>query len=91
MNIELKCDSFNALLASLSIQTKFFCIWDNIEELSFSKSTARRQRSTARSGKAASIKDNFTCNAGQVNFDGRLLSEFGGFRKVIHCLYFQSD
>ncbi|KAL5247223.1 hypothetical protein ACHWQZ_G019171 [Mnemiopsis leidyi] len=31
---------------------------------------------------ASSIKDNFTCNYGQIHFDWKLLSDLGGFGKV---------
>ena len=54
----------------------------NIDDLSLSKSTARRQRASARSEQAASIREKFTCNAGQINFDGKLLSDLKGFGKV---------
>ena len=54
----------------------------DIDELSLSKSTARRHRISARSEKAASIKKNFNCSVGQINLDGKLLSDLGGFGKV---------
>ena len=53
-----------------------------INQLSLSKSTARRHRSSARSEQAATIKRDFNSNVGQINFDGKLLADLGGFGKV---------
>ena len=51
----------------------------DIDELSLSKSTSRRHRSTARKDLSSSIKKNFDAELGQINFDGKLLSNLGGF------------
>ena len=54
----------------------------DIQELSLSKSSARRHRASARSEKAITIKRDFVCNPGQINFDGKILPGLGGFGKV---------
>ena len=54
----------------------------DIKQLSLSKSTARRHRAAVRSEQAAHIKRDFICNVGQINFDGKLLADLGGFGKV---------
>ena len=54
----------------------------DINNISLSKSTARRHRATARKEVAATIKENFTCDVGQINFDGKLLPNLYGFGKV---------
>jgi len=54
----------------------------DISNISLSKSTARRHRATARKEVAATIKENFTCDVGQINFDGKLLPNLYGFGKV---------
>ena len=54
----------------------------DIDELSLSKSSARRHRSTARTEQATAIKNKFTSNSGQINFDGKLLSDLSGYGKV---------
>ena len=53
-----------------------------INNISLSKSAARRHRATARKEVATSIKENFTCDVGQINFDGNLLPNLHGFGKV---------
>ena len=51
----------------------------DIDDISLSKSTARRHRKEARSVAAAKIMDNFECNdVCQVNFDAKLLKDLGG-------------
>ena len=64
----------------------------DIDELSLLKSSARRHRSTARTEQATTIKNKFTCNAGHINFDGKLLSDLSGYGKVytIFPLYLSS-
>ena len=42
----------------------------------------RRHRCASRSNQASSIKKDFNCDVGQVNFDGKLLPGLGGFGKV---------
>ena len=54
----------------------------DIQELSLSKSSARRHRASATSEKAITIKRDFVCNPGQINFDGKILPGLGGFGKV---------
>ena len=54
----------------------------DINNISLSKSTARLHRATARKEVAATIKENFTCDVGQINFDGKLLPNLYGFGKV---------
>ena len=54
----------------------------NVDEISLSKSTARRSRATARATGAKKVKENFLCSNGQINFDGNLLTYFWGFGKV---------
>ena len=54
----------------------------DIKQLSLSKSTARRHRAAVRLEQAAHIKRDFICNVGQINFDGKLLADLGGFGKV---------
>ena len=54
----------------------------DIDDLALSKSTSRRSRITARRQEATSIRTNLHCNFGQVNFDGKLLRDLGGFQKV---------
>ena len=54
----------------------------NIDNISLSKSTARRHRSKARGESSLSIKSSFTCDVGQVNFDSKLLSGLKGYGKV---------
>ena len=49
----------------------------DINQLSLSKSTARRHRTSARSEQAATIKRDFNSNVGQINFDGKLLEDLG--------------
>ena len=45
----------------------------DIQELSLSKSSARQQRASARSETSVSIKRDFICNLGQINFDEKIL------------------
>ena len=54
----------------------------DIDDLSLSKSTARRSRASARKGVAEQIRSDFSCTFGQVNFDGKLLPDLYGFQKV---------
>ena len=55
----------------------------DIDDLSLSKSTARRHRQESRSVAATKIKDDFVCNdVCQVNFDAKLLTDLGGFGSV---------
>ena len=54
----------------------------DINDIALSKSTARRHRCASRSNQASSIKKDFNCDVGQVNFDGKLLPGLGGFGKV---------
>ena len=51
-------------------------------ELSLSKSTARRHRASGRRDGAQEVRDNFSLTLGQVNFDGKLLSDLNGLQKV---------
>ena len=53
-----------------------------MDNISLSKSTTRRSRATAREMGAAKVKENFSCKNGQINFDGKLLTDLGGFGKV---------
>ena len=54
----------------------------DINDIDLSKSTARRHRCASRSNQASSIKKDFNCDVGQVNFDGKRLPGLGGFGKV---------
>ena len=54
----------------------------NVDEISFSKSTTRRSRATAKATGAKKVKENYLCSNGQINFDGKLLTDLGGFGKV---------
>ena len=54
----------------------------DVDSISLSESTTRRSRATAREVGAAKVKENFSCKNGQINFDGKLLINFGGFGKV---------
>ena len=54
----------------------------DIDKISLSKSTTNKHCASARTEKAAVIRRNFSCQTGQVNFDGKLLAELGGFWKV---------
>ena len=54
----------------------------DVDNISLSKSTTRRSRATAREMGAAKVKENFSCKNGQINFDGKLLPDLGGFGKV---------
>ena len=54
----------------------------DVDNISLSKSTTRRSRATAREMGAAKVKENFSCKNGQINFDGKLLTDLGGFGKV---------
>ena len=47
-----------------------------------SKSTTRRSRIQTRKQKVDDIKESFQCSHAQVNFDGKLLKDLGGFEKV---------
>ena len=53
-----------------------------VDNISLSKSTTRRSRATAREVGAAKVKENFSCKNGQIKFDGKLLTDLGGFGKV---------
>ena len=53
-----------------------------VDNISLSKSTTWRSRATAREMGAAKVKENFSCKNGQINFDGKLLTDLGGFGKV---------
>ena len=67
----------------LELSNICYCCSDgDIKQLSLSKSTARRHRAAVRSEQAAHIKRDFICNVGQINFDGKLLADLGGFGKV---------
>ena len=50
--------------------------------IALSKSTTNRLRTASRKEEAKLIRNDFTCDIGQVNFDGKLLAELGGFGKV---------
>ena len=54
----------------------------NLDDASISTSTARNSRTTARKEAASYIKKTFSFTCGQINFDGKLLQEFGGTEKV---------
>ena len=54
----------------------------DIEDIPLSKSTTRRSRIQARKQKVDDIKESFQCSHAQVNFDGKLLKDLGGFEKV---------
>ena len=54
----------------------------DIADISLSKSTTRRRRATAREVGAAKVKKDVSCQNGQINFDGKLLTDLGGFGKV---------
>ena len=54
----------------------------DIDDLSLSKSTARRSRASARKKEAEDIRSNFSLTFGQVNFDGKLLNDLYGFQKL---------
>ena len=50
----------------------------DIDDVSLSRSTARRARATARADVASSVRSNFSCgDVCQVNFDGKLLPALG--------------
>ena len=49
----------------------------NVDEISLSKSAARRNRATARATGAKKVKEIFLCSNGQINFDGKLITEDG--------------
>ena len=53
-----------------------------IDNIALSKSTTRRKRKVARREMAADFRRNFTCNPGQINFDGKLMVDLYGFGKV---------
>ena len=46
------------------------------------KSSACRQRTSARSEKAVTIKKDFICKPGQIKFDVKILPGLGGLGKV---------
>ena len=55
----------------------------DIDDLSLSKSTARRYRGAARAELSSEIKKTFTCSTtAQINFDGKLLPNLEGFSSV---------
>ena len=54
----------------------------DVADISLSKSTTRRRRATAREVGAAKVKKDFSCQNGQINFDGKLLTDLGGFGKA---------
>ena len=54
----------------------------DVADISLSKYTTRRRRATAREVGAAKVKKDFFCQNGQINFDGKLLTDLGGFGKV---------
>ena len=54
----------------------------DLDDVSLSKSTARRSRASARTEAAQQIRDNFSLNFGQINFDGKLLDDLYGSQKV---------
>ena len=55
----------------------------DIDELSLSKSTARRYRGAARAELSSEIKKTFTCSpTAQINFDGKLHPNLEGFSSV---------
>ena len=51
----------------------------DVPDISLSKSTTRRRRATAKEVGAAKFKKDFSCQNGQINFDGKLLTDLGGF------------
>ena len=53
-----------------------------LDDLSLSKSTARRHRASGRRDGAQEVRDNFSLTLGQVNFDGKLLDDLNGLQKV---------
>ena len=53
----------------------------DINDIALSKSTARRHRCASRSNQASSIKKDFNCDVGQLNFDGKLLPGLEGVWK----------
>ena len=54
----------------------------DVADISLSKYTTRRRQATAREVGAAKVKKDFACQNGQINFDGKLLTDLGGFGKV---------
>ena len=54
----------------------------DIGTISLSKSSTNRHRTASRKKEANLIRSDFNCDIGQVNFDGKLLAELGGFGKV---------
>ena len=54
----------------------------NLDDVSISTSKARNSRTTARKEAASYIKNTFSFTCGQIDFDGKLLQEFGGTEKV---------
>ena len=54
----------------------------DIDDISLSKSTCRRSRTTARSEMAADVRKNFSCSFGQISFDGKLLKDLFGPEKM---------
>ena len=54
----------------------------DIHKIALSKSTSRRSRDSRRRSVVTTIKRNFSCAVGQVNFDGKLLPNLYGYGKV---------
>ena len=54
----------------------------DVADISLSKSTTKRIRATAREVGVAMVKKDRSCQNGQINFDGKLLTDLGCFGKV---------
>ena len=54
----------------------------DIDAIALSKSTCRRSRISARTTEAEDTRNKLQCIYGQVNFDGMLLHDLGGFEKI---------
>ena len=54
----------------------------NLDDVSISTSTSRNSQTTARKEAASYTRKTFSFTCGQVNFDGKLLQEFGVTEKV---------
>ena len=56
----------------------------DLDDISISKSTARRHRASSRKDLAATVKRDFVADVGvgQINFDGKLMKNLEGYGKV---------
>ena len=54
----------------------------DIGDMTLSTSSARLHRASARKELAATVREEFSCGVGQINFDGKLMKGLEGFGKV---------